>query len=88
MKPDKMKVRLQPKLILGLVAMAVVLLVSLTLVVTTLYRRRMEEYFSKIAFDQASIAAELIDGDAVRRYYETGQKDEYYHQIHEYLLMV
>ena len=88
MKPDRWKVRLQPKLIMGLVGVAVILLASLTLVVTTLYRRRMEEYFSKIAFDQASVAAELIDGDAVKRYYETGQKDQYYHQIHEYLLMV
>lgn len=88
MNPDRWKVRLQPKLILGLVVMAMVLLLSLTLVVTTMYRRRMEEYFSKIAFDQASVAAEIIDGDAVRRYYETGKKDEYYHEIHEYLLMV
>lgn len=88
MNPDRWKVRLQPKLILGLVVMAMVLLLSLTLVVTTMYRRRMEEYFSKIAFDQASVAAELIDGDAVKRYYETGKKDEYYHEIHEYLLMV
>ena len=68
MNPDRWKVRLQPKLILGLVVMAMVLLLSLTLVVTTMYRRRMEEYFSKIAFDQASVAAEIIDGDAVRRY--------------------
>lgn len=88
MNPDRWKVRLQPKLILGLVVMAMVLLLSLTLVVTTMYRRRMEEYFSKIAFDQASVAAEIIDGDAVRRYYETGKKDAYYHEIHEYLLMV
>ncbi len=88
MNPDRWKVRLQPKLILGLVVMAMVLLLSLTLVVTTMYRRRMEEYFSKIAFDQASVAAELIDGDAVKRYYETGKKDAYYHEIHEYLLMV
>ncbi len=88
MNPDRWKVRLQPKLILGLVVMAMVLLLSLTLVVTTMYRRRMEEYFSKIAFDQASVAAEIIDGDAVKRYYETGKKDEYYHEIHEYLLMV
>ena len=88
MNPDRWKVRLQPKLILGLVVMAMVLFLSLTLVVTTMYRRRMEEYFSKIAFDQASVAAEIIDGDAVRRYYETGKKDAYYHEIHEYLLMV
>ena len=43
MNPDRWKVRLQPKLILGLVVMAMVLLLSLTLVVTTMYRRRMEE---------------------------------------------
>lgn len=88
MTSKRWRIRLQPKLILGLVAMAVILLLSLTLVITSLYRRRMEEYFSGVAFNQASIAAEVIDGDAVRRYYETGEKDEYYYQIYEYLLMV
>ena len=48
----------------------------------------MEDYYSRVAFDQASIAAEVIDGDRIAGYYATGEKDAYYEEIREYLLMV
>lgn len=88
MRHNKWKFRLQPKLLFGLVVMAIVLLLSLTMVVVTLYRRQMEEFYSNIAFNEAEIAAELIDGDSILRYYSTGQKDQYYEEIHNYLLLV
>ncbi len=88
MRRREWKFRLQPKLLLGLVVMAVVLLLSLTIVVVTLYRSQMEELYGNIAFNEAEIAAQVIDGDSILRYYSTGQKDQYYEEIHSYLLLV
>ena len=80
------KLKLQPKLLLGLVAMATVLAAILAPSIAQLYRTRMEEQYSKLAFGQASVAADLIDGDRVEQYYLTGEKDAYYEEIHRYLL--
>ena len=80
------KIRLQPKLLLGLVVMAAILVMILAPSIARLYRTRMEEQYSKLAFGQASVAADLIDGDRVEQYYLTGEKDAYYEEIHRYLL--
>ena len=79
-------IRLQPKLLLGLVAMAAVLAAILAPSIAQLYRARMEEQYASLAFGQASVAADLIDGDRVEQYYRTGEKDAYYEEIHRYLL--
>lgn len=88
MKTSKWNLRLQPKLLLGLVIMAVVLVTALTPAISQLYRGHMESYYSTLAFDQASIAARLIDGDSIERYYLTGEKDDYYEQVRQYLQTV
>ena len=80
------KIRLQPKLLLGLVAMAAILVMILAPSIARLYRTRMEEQYSKLAFGQAAVAADLIDGDRVEQYYLTGETDAYYEEIHRYLL--
>ncbi len=82
------KIRLQPKLLLGLVVMAAILVMILAPSIARLYRARMEEYYSRLAFDQASIAAELIDGDRVEQYYLHGVKDAYYDEVQRYLQCV
>ena len=82
------RIRLQPKLVLGLVVMAAVLVMILAPSIAQLYRARMEEQYSKLAFGQASIAAEFIDGDRVEHYYRSGEKDGYYDEVHRYLLSV
>lgn len=68
--------------------MAVVLVTALTPAISQLYRGHMEGYYSTLAFDQASIAARLIDGDSIERYYLTGEKDDYYEQVRQYLQTV
>ena len=78
-------IRLQPKLLLGLLAMAAVLAAILAPSIAQLYRARMEEQYASLAFGQASVAADLIDGDRVEQYYRTGEKDAYYEEIHRYL---
>ncbi|MCR5154188.1 MAG: PP2C family protein-serine/threonine phosphatase [Lachnospiraceae bacterium] len=80
------KVSLRLKLLIGLLLMAAVLIIALTMAISKIYRERMENYYSEVAFDQASIAAKLIDPDAIRRYYETGQKDAYYEEVRKMLL--
>ena len=47
-------IRLQPKLLLGLVAMAAVLAAILAPSIAQLYRARMEEQYASLAFGQAS----------------------------------
>lgn len=84
----KWKIRLQPKLLLGLVIMAAILVLTLAPAISQLYRVRMEEYYSNLAFSQASIAAEHIDGDSIEKYYRYGEKDAYYEQIGRYLQTV
>lgn len=81
----KWSIRLQPKLLLGLVIMAAILVLTLAPAISQLYRVRMEEYYSSLAFNQASIAAEVIDGDRIEAYYRSGEKDDYYEQIRLYL---
>lgn len=81
----KWNIRLQPKLLLGLVTMAAILILTLAPAISQLYRVRMEEYYSALAFHQASIAAELIDGDRIEAYCHSGEKDAYYEQIRLYL---
>ena len=88
MKQRIWNLKLQPKLLLGLVVMAAVLAAALTPTISRLYRRQMESYYTQLAFDQASIAASLIDGDRIRNYYPSGEKDAYYEQVRQYLLTV
>mgnify|MGYP005802460005 FL=1 len=79
---------LQPKLLLGLVMMVAALVIVLTPAISKVYRDQMEEYYTKMAFDQASIAARLIDGDSIQRYYRSGEKDAYYEEVQQYLQTV
>ena len=55
---SRKKGKLQLKFLIGLIAMTVVLMITLCLVITRQYRRSMESYYTKMAFDQAKIGAE------------------------------
>lgn len=84
----KIKIKLQTKFTAGLVLLAVVLIAVLGVVIITRYRASMEEYYAKIAFDQAKIAADFIDGDTISAYASTREKDVYYESIRQHLLSV
>ena len=71
---------------MGLIAMTVVLMITLCLVITRQHRSSMESYYTKMAFDQAKIAAEYIDGDTIKDYALTRKTDSYYDQVSRYLL--
>lgn len=69
----KWKFRLQPKLLLGLVIMAVVLVFSIISTISWLFGILIEEYYSQVTFAQASMASDTIDGDRIKSYYHDGQ---------------
>ena len=79
------KIKLRPKLLLGLVMMGVVLMLSLSFGIAHVYRAQMEEEYSKTAFDTAAIAASMIDGNSIRGYRDTLQKDDYYEFVRQKL---
>ena len=83
---DRKKGKLQLKFLMGLMAMTAVLMVALGCVITRQYRQSMETYYKKLAFDEAKIAAEYIDGDTIKSYAVTLTEDSYYDQVSRYLL--
>ncbi len=84
----KNKLRLRPRLVLGLIIMSTVLVLTLTALGGAIYRRKMEVVYSREAFDTASIAAQLIDGDRIAEYRKTLKKDAYYESVHQTLQMI
>ncbi len=80
--------KLQLKFLTGLLILSVVLSLTLSLAIASKYRESMERYYTKVAFDQAKIAAEIIDGDAAIRYSKTFVMDNYYDEISRYLLYI
>ncbi|MDR1134064.1 MAG: SpoIIE family protein phosphatase [Synergistaceae bacterium] len=80
--------KLQFKFISGLLVMALVLIAVLSADIAGMYRGSMEDYYSKIAFGEAKIAAETIDGDKIAEYASTLTKDDYYEQVRQILLRV
>ncbi len=64
----KRKGKLQIKFLIGLIAMEIILSVSLGLLVSTTYRNNMENYYSDIAFNAATLISNIIDGDKITEY--------------------
>lgn len=77
---------LSKKFIWGLIGLAAALCLMSVAVTAVLYRKRMEDYYAKTAFDAAEIAAQNIDGSRISAYQETLQTDEYYDGISRFLL--
>ena len=77
--------KLQNMVLLSFSVLALALIVIISLVVGTKYVDKEMENYKKMAFAYTKSAAELIDGDKIAYYLETGEKDEYYYQILEFL---
>ncbi len=87
----KRKFNLQPKLLIGLVLMAIVLMFSLIFILIIIFCGVMYQYYSWVTFDNASVCSYVIDGDRIEQYYNNGkigEKDDYYEMIGDYLLEV
>ncbi len=78
---EKKRVSLRHKILLGILIFAVVIVVAISAPVSMgFYYLKMNEYTEE-AFAYSRMAAEIIDGDRIADYVETGEKDDYYNQI-------
>jgi len=82
----KKKIGISFKLGIGIIVSMLVVSTVVSLIACKLYRKNMENKYSEIAFDQASLASYYIDGDTIAKYLNSNEKDEYYEQIRLYLL--
>ena len=77
--------KLQNTVLLSFTILAVVLVLVISLVVGDRYIKGEMENCRTTAYAYTKSAAELIDGDKIAHYLETGEKDEYYYEILDFL---
>lgn len=82
---EKKRVSLRHKTLLGIVIFAVALVIAISVPVSMgFYYLKMNDY-TDAAFDYSRMAAEIIDGDRIAGYLESGEKDAYYNAILKFL---
>ena len=79
------KTSLNKKILRSIVLFAIVLVIATSALVGFQYLQSQMRNYSKQAFDFARTAANIIDGDRVLGYVETGEKDDYYYEILDFL---
>ena len=77
--------KLQNTVLLSFTILAVVLVLVISFVVGDRYIRGEMENCRTTAYAYTKSAAELIDGEKIAHYLETGEKDEYYYEILDFL---
>lgn len=77
--------KLQNTVLLGFFALAMVLIIVISIVVGMQYVDKEMENCRDTAFAYTKAAAEYIDGDKISYYLETEEKDEYYYEILDFL---
>ena len=79
------KTSLNKKVVNRIVLFAIVLVIATGTLVGVQYYYSQVNSYSNQAFDFARTAANIIDGDRVLGYVETGEKDDYYYKILDFL---
>lgn len=77
--------KLQSTVMLSFMVLAIVLILIISLVVGDRYIRNEMENCRTTAYAYTKSAAEMIDGDKIAGYVETGEKDEYYYEVLHFL---
>ncbi|MEE1072496.1 MAG: SpoIIE family protein phosphatase [Cellulosilyticum sp.] len=88
MKESKQKqhrFNLRRRFIFGLLTITLALTIALGAAITLKYTNRMEEEYTNEAFNYATIIAEYIDGDTIKKYETTLEKDGYYEEVRAFL---
>ena len=85
MKKRHKKHKLQHAVISGFTILGIILILIISFVVADQYIRKEMGNYRDTAFAYTKSAAELIDGDKIAHYLESGEKDEYYDEILTYL---
>ena len=81
----KKRQKLQNTVMLSFTILALVLILVIGFVVSDRYIRDEMENCRATAYSYTKSAAELIDGDKLAYYLETGEKDEDYYEILNFL---
>ena len=79
---------LRKKFLAYLIIFALVTIIGISLFVCQSYYHSEKNTASRTAFSYARIAAHIIDGDKIKGYVETGEKDEYYNRIQRFMNLV
>lgn len=77
--------KLQNAVIISFSILAFVLIVIISLVVGAEYVQKEMENTERTAFAYTKAAADYIDGDRIKEYVESGEKDDYYYEIQDFL---
>jgi len=77
--------KLQNTVIRGFATLGVILIIIISFVVADQYIRKEMGNYRDTAFAYTESMAEMIDGDKIAHYLETGEKDEYYDEVLSYL---
>ena len=77
--------KLQTTVLMSFTLLAVVLIIVISFVVGNRYIQGEMENCRTTAYAYTKSAAELIDGDKIAYYLETGEKDDYYYEILDFL---
>ena len=85
MKKKVNKQSLSTKALLLLIIFAVAVIILSALGISHASYGQLKDDYKKYSFSFTRTAADCIDGDAVKRYYETNRKDDYYYETLEYL---
>ena len=80
-KIKRKQISIQRKQIRGNLLMVIVMMAVLIPSISFLYKKMMEKEISENAFNIAGIAAEIINGDVIKSYEATEEKDDYYYEI-------
>ena len=82
---NKVNKSLRKKFIIILVIIFAVLWLIMSFSIAFFYRYEMEEKYKATAYSQADIAADYIDGDKIKEYEKTLEKDDYYYETLDFL---
>ncbi|MBR6549243.1 MAG: SpoIIE family protein phosphatase [Clostridia bacterium] len=83
MKKQNKRRKLQNKVLRKFLLLAVVLILFIGFMVADRYINGAMDNYQTTAYSYTKSTAELIDGDKIAGYLETGEKDEYYNEIQE-----
>ncbi len=81
----KKRLTLTAKALLSLTLMAAFIIVFTCLGISFSFYLDMKEDYRRTAFSHTRTAADFINGDTIKKYYETGEKDDYYYTILDFL---
>lgn len=81
----KKKTSISKRMLRSLVFLAVLLVILTSTLVSVQYYYSQMRVYSDRAFAYTHTAAEFIDGDTIEKYVSTGEKDDYYYEVLDFL---